>query len=83
MKTLAPCNLASAALLLACFAWQLPATGGAGSGAAPCVVVTSLLELPELQTCRQMVALAEDPWQGCPALKPVADPASAATRQTV
>ena len=39
-----------------------------------CPAITSLLELPDRAACRQLMALAEDPWQGCPALKPVADP---------
>lgn len=45
-----------------------------------CPAVTSLLELPDMQACRQLMALAEDPWQGCPALRPVVDPESPASR---
>ncbi len=45
-----------------------------------CPAVTSLLELPDMQACRQLMTLAEDPWQGCPALRPVVDPEGPASR---
>lgn len=45
-----------------------------------CPAITSLLELPDVQACRQVMALAQDPWQGCPALRPVAHPGNPTSR---
>jgi hypothetical protein len=36
-----------------------------------CPTVTSLQELPDMQACRQVLAMAQDPRQGCAALGPL------------
>jgi hypothetical protein len=57
-----------AAAVLACLA--LSARLGAVSGGVHiphCPTVTSLQELPDMQACRQVLAMAKDPLQGCAA----------------
>ena len=36
-----------------------------------CPTVISLQELPDMQACRQVLAMARDPWQGCAAHGPL------------
>jgi hypothetical protein len=59
-----------AAALLACFACN--ARLGAISGRAhipQCPTVTSL-DSSDVKACRQVIALTQDPSQGCPGLRP-------------
>lgn len=61
-----------AAAVLACLA--LNDRFGAISGGVhlpQCPTVTSLQELPDMQACRQVLAMAQDPRQGCTALGPL------------
>lgn len=55
-------------------------TAAAGPRPRACSVSPSLLELPDRAICESLLALAQDPWQGCPALRPVGDPTSPVSR---
>lgn len=69
---------ASLLALLACGTRLAVVSGGVHS--SQCPTVTSLLQLPDMQSCRLVMALAGDPWQGCPALRPLADPGNPTSR---
>ena len=59
-----------AAAVLACLA--INARFGAISGGVHiphCPTVTSLQQLPDMQACRQVLAMAKDPRQGCAAFR--------------
>lgn len=58
----------------------LSARIAAGPRPRACSLSPSLLELPDRAICQSVLALAQDPWQGCPALRPVGDPTSPVSR---
>ena len=55
-------------------------TASAGPRPRACSLAPSLLDLPDRAICQSVLALAQDPWQGCPALRPVGDPTSPVSR---